>query len=120
LEAACVHEPIPNPNGGPPTKKISDHWNVRLFRSDDEGKTWRPDGASYAVENGARRLWIGPDGTTLIDGACKWSKNDWSCEESPPLVRVPGAQTFAKVIGQPWTLFSDVVFTSKGRAYALG
>jgi hypothetical protein len=86
LEAACIHEPQPSPNGAPPTKKISDHWNARLFRSDDEGKTWRPDGASYVVEGGARGLWVGPDGTTILDGGCKWSRNDWSCEESPPVV----------------------------------
>lgn len=122
LEAGCVREPRPNPtpsSNGYPSKKIEDHWNVRLFRSDDRGATWKPDGASFAVESGARRLFVAPDGTTIVDGGCKWSKNDWSCEESPPVVRVAGAQTFAKVVGRASTSFHRVVF-SKDRAYALG
>ncbi len=97
---------------------------VRVLRSDDEGKTWREE-ANTASRHGEKgQLWVAPDGTLIVDGACKRSKSE--CWDSPPVVRPAGAKSFAKLgVGRVQQIAS-IAFppagssAQAGRAYALG
>ncbi len=68
---------------------------MRLFRSDDGGKSWVEDGTvgSEGAETG--HLWVMADRAIVVDGACKRSK--FGCAEGPPLIRIPGSKAFVKV-----------------------
>ncbi|MEO7095507.1 MAG: hypothetical protein ABI175_19785, partial [Polyangiales bacterium] len=108
----------PNPNKKP---KMEERWHFKLLRSDDLGKTFKEDGAVASADRAVKHLWLGPDGTLVVDGGCKRSRSEWSCEESPPVVRAPGQGGFAKTVGAPFTRFSDLAFHPvNGRAYAVG
>ena len=122
LELGCDREPK---GDAPPTPtykkpKVEERLHLELFRSEDFGVTFKPDGMIPSPDRETKHLWLTPDGALIVDGACKRSKNDWTCEESPPLIRVAGQAGFAKVIGQPSTHFHDLVFAPNGRAYAIG
>lgn len=92
---------------------------IRIYRSDDEGTSWREDGnvGSRRAENG--HVWISPDRALIIDGACKRMHNQ-ECYSSPPLVRPSGQKAFAK-LGLPAHVenIASIAFAGT-RAYALG
>ncbi len=122
LVVACEREGKPSENYQPNKKpKVEERHHVELFHSDDDGKTWRADGKVGVASGFSPHVFLGPDGLLVIDGGCKRSHNDWTCDESPPVVRVAGQTTFAKVFGVPYTRFYDMVFDEKkGHAFAVG
>jgi hypothetical protein len=92
---------------------------IKLFRSDDEGKTWRTDGvlASRRAENG--RIWIAPDRSLIVDGGCKRARGE--CWEGPPVVRPDGQAAFAKVsLPRKIGTVSQLAFGRGGVAFGLG
>jgi len=114
--------PVPPPKWGKPG------WNynppsyrpqVHLWKSTDHGEKFVSDGVLNGAERSERGIWVAPDGTLLVDGACKRGHNDWICDESPPIVRLPGAKVVAKAVSLQGTRFQTVVF-GKQNAYALG
>ena len=125
LEFGCEHPADPPPEGSAfnPNKKPkpSERRNLRLLRSDDGGKTLHPDGIAFASDSSAKRLWLSSEGVLIVQGACKPTRQEWGCEESPPVVRAPGATAFAKVVGIPNTTFGTVLFApDHTRAWAVG
>ena len=124
LMLACDVEGKPPPDANPnPNKKpkMEERWHMKLLRSDDLGKTFKDDGVVTSADRPVKHVWLGPDGTVVVDGGCKRSRSEWSCEESPPVVRAPGQAGFAKTVGAPFTRFSDLAFhPGNGHAYAVG
>lgn len=102
-----------------PQPSYGNRYVLKLFRSDDGGKTFKDDGTLPASE-ADKHIWLEPDGALLVDGACKRNRNDYECAESPPVVRLAGAKTPAKVVNGTNVRFDRVVFSPTGRAYALG
>jgi hypothetical protein len=119
---ACDVEGKPPADANPNKKpKMEERWHLKLLRSDDLGKTFKLDGTVASADRPVKHVWLGPDGTLVVDGGCKRSRSEWSCEESPPVVRAPGQSGFAKTVGAPFTHFSDVAFhPTKTHAYAIG
>lgn len=111
---------IKKPSPPPQVERAS----VKVLRSDDEGKTWREEASAASRRADTGHLWVAPDGTLIIDGACKKSKNE--CYESAPVVRPPQAKGFAKLgVGRVQQIASLTFAPSSpgaqaGRAYALG
>ncbi len=107
-------------SGKPPPPKPSSNVSViRVYRSDDEGKTWKEDGntGSRRAENG--HVWLAPDRALIIDGACKRLRSN-ECYSSPPLIRPVGQKSFAK-LGLPGHVETVASMAFAGtRAYALG
>jgi photosystem II stability/assembly factor-like uncharacterized protein len=101
----------------------SDHYQLHMFRSEDEGKTFKADG-QLTIADRRKRMWILEGGAILIEGGCKPTHggNDWSCEESPPVIRLPGAKGFAKIgVNTAGVQFYDLAVSPNGqRVYAVG
>lgn len=101
----------------------SDHYQLHLFRSEDEGKTFKAEG-QLTIADRRKHMWILEGGALLVEGGCKPTHggNDWSCEESPPVVRLPGAKGFAKIgVNQAGVQFLHLAVSPNGqRVYALG
>ncbi|MBI2389122.1 MAG: hypothetical protein HYV09_05855 [Deltaproteobacteria bacterium] len=99
----------------------SDRSMVRLLRSDDEGKTWRDDATLGSRRADVGHVWVAPDKSVIVDGACKRLRSG-ECYESMPLVRPAGAKAFAKigVKGRIQSIHSMAFAPQGGRAYALG
>ena len=92
---------------------------IRIYRSDDEGKTWREDGNAGSRRAETGHAWLAPDRALVIDGACKRLRNQ-ECYSSPPLVRLQGQKSFAK-LGLPAHVETVTSMAFSGsRAYALG
>jgi photosystem II stability/assembly factor-like uncharacterized protein len=111
------------------TKKTAKPWGpttvqktwMKVFKSTDGGATFKDDGMIPASGEREKRMWVAPDGSLLIDGACKRHPYDGDCYETTPVVRLPGAKTAARVLSAPAARFDRVVFNEAGtRAYALG
>ena len=68
---------------------------LHLYRSEDDGKTWKDDGTVGSEHTDGGHVWIAPDKSLMIEGACKRAK--YGCGEGPPLIRVAGAKSFAKM-----------------------
>jgi len=108
------------PLGGKP--KPFERATIRVYRSDDDGKTWKDDGNTGSRRADVGHVWLAPDRTLVIDGACKKLRS-LDCYESPPLVRPAGQKTFAKLNVKPGrvTQISSLAFAPQGsNAYALG
>src|SRR5206468_3916201 len=92
---------------------------LRLYRSEDEGKTWKEDGTVGSERTEFGRVWVTADKSLILEGACKRSK--YGCPEGPPLIRVQGAKTFAKIgVPKGITRVSEIAFSPSGaKAYAL-
>jgi photosystem II stability/assembly factor-like uncharacterized protein len=102
--------------GGP------ERYQLYLFRSEDEGKTFKAEG-SVTIADRRKRMWILDGGALLVDGACKSTRgNDWACDDSPPVLRLPGAKAFAKIgVNQPGVQFVSLSVSPNGqRVYAIG
>lgn len=107
--------------GKPPPAKAYDRASIRIYRSDDEGKTWKDDGNTGSRRADVGHVWLAPDRTLIIDGACKKLRN-MECYDSPPLVRPAAQKTFAKLNVKPGrvTQVSSLAFAPQGSAaYAL-
>lgn len=120
LVVACTNPqttPGPKSKWGPPMSYTSTL--IRFFRSTDLGVTFKDDGMATGADR-EKLMWLGPDGTLVLDGACKRTHNDWECSESPPLVRPPGGKLFAKAVSAQGQRFDRVVFGPNGTAFALG
>jgi len=101
--------------------KSFDRAAIRIYRSDDQGKTWKDDGNTGSRRADVGHVWLAPDRTLVIDGACKKLRNI-DCYESPPLVRPAAQKTFAKLNVKPGrvTQVSALAFAPQGsNAYAL-
>lgn len=92
---------------------------VHLLKSVDGGEKWAADGWIPGGERSERYLWVSPEGVLLLDGGCKRGHLDWVCDDSPPVVRLPGAKGVAKATSLQGTRFSAVTF-GKQNAFALG
>ena len=106
-------------SGPPPKWNPNDLPSLRVYRSDDAGKSWRDDGTVGSAHVDTARVWMTPDHALVIDGACKKSK--YGCTEGPPLVRVASGKAFAKVgVPKGITRVSALAFAPSGtRAYGL-
>lgn len=92
---------------------------LHLYRTDDEGKTWRDDGVVGSEHSESGHVWVAPDKSLIVEGGCKKSKS--GCGEGPPVIRVSSAKTFAKV-GVPKTVtrIQMLAFAPGGaKAYSL-
>jgi hypothetical protein len=101
--------------------KSYDRASIRIYRSDDEGKTWKDDGNTGSRRADVGHVWLAPDRTLIIDGACKRLRNT-DCYDSPPLVRPGGGKNFAKLNVRPGrvTQVSSLAFAPQGQsAFAL-
>ncbi len=101
--------------------KAYDRATIRIYRSDDEGKTWKDDGNTGSRRADVGHVWLAPDRTLVIDGACKRLRNS-DCLDSPPLVRPSGSKTFAKLNVKPGrvTQVTSLAFAPQGaNAFAL-
>lgn len=67
---------------------------IRLYRSDDEAKTWVEDGTVPSRRIDYGHLWVTGDDALVLDMACKHARES-TCD-SPPLVRAAGQKHFAK------------------------
>ncbi len=94
---------------------------LKLFRSDDDGNTFRADGV-VSIQSEDPRLFVGPSGLLLVSGGCKSSPlHPWSCRMSAPVVRPPTGDKFAKCNDDVEAHFFSVAFDEKkNRAYAVG
>jgi len=94
---------------------------IKIFRSEDDGKTFKDDGVTGSERGDSGHVWITPDHALVIDGACKRSKYGCYDGNSPPLVRLSGAKAFAKIgVPRGVTRFNAIAFSPNGlRAYAL-
>lgn len=126
LLLACDDRNSPGKASSFPAKKSvasspSERSAVRLLRSDDEGKTWREDASLGSRRADVGHVWVAPDKSVFVDGACKRLRSG-DCYESMPLVRPAGAKAFAKVgvKGRIQTVHSVAFSPQGGRAYALG
>lgn len=120
LLLACTNTqttPGPKTKWGPPASYNST--SIKLFKSSDGGATFKDDGLVIGSDRD-KLMWVGPDGLVLLDGACKRTRNDWECSESPPLVRPPGGKAFAKAVSAPGIRFDHVAFGPNATAFALG
>lgn len=119
--AACVN-PVNNPSspkpkwgpGGP-----NMNLQARFLKSGDGGATWKDDG-TVSTSDREKLMWLSPEGLLLIDGACKRTRSEYECADSPPVVRPAGAKTFAKAVSAQGSRFEKVAFSPNGRAFALG
>ncbi len=85
---------------------------LHLYRSDDEGKTWKDDGAVGSEHQDFGRIWLAPDDSLIIEGACKKAK--YGCGDGPPVIRVPGSKSFAKIgVPKGITRLGGLVFSPK-------
>jgi hypothetical protein len=95
-------------------------YQVKLLRSVDGGATFKDDGVVNASSQ-EKRLWLTPDGSMIVEGGCKKSKNEYACEESPPVIRMVGASKVAKVTSVANLHFTNLAFSPSGQhAYAIG
>src|SRR5262249_10412508 len=95
---------------------------VRIYRSEDEGKSWVEDGSLPSRRADLGRAWLSLDGGLAIDGACKRLNPGRECYDTSPVIRNPGQKAFAK-IGLPhgMTQMSMPAFDgARNAAYALG
>ena len=120
LYLACDDRETPGKNTLGKPKPVSGRASVRLIRSDDDGKSWKDD-----VTLGSRRadtghVWVAPDHTVIVDGACKKLRSG-ECYDLMPLVRPAGSKVFAKVgIKGKVQQVAALAFSAQGRAYGLG
>lgn len=122
LVVACANPMSAAPM--PPKSKwgMSPSYNtqqVKLSKSTDFGKTFKDDGTVIGSDRD-KLMWLSPEGVLVVDGACKRTRSDWECSESPPVVRPPGAKAFAKAVSAPGVRFDRVVFPGGSRAFAVG
>ncbi|MBI2389123.1 MAG: hypothetical protein HYV09_05860 [Deltaproteobacteria bacterium] len=122
LVVACTNPMSAAPM--PPKSKwgMSPSYNtqqVKLSKSTDFGKTFKDDGTAIGSERD-KLMWLSPEGVLIVDGACKRTRSDWECSESPPVVRPPGAKAFAKAVSAPGVRFDRVVFPGGTHAFAVG
>lgn len=109
--------PPPPPPPGAEPRAI-----VRIYRSEDEGKTWNDEGMLPSRRADSGRIWLTPDGALAIDGACKRTTAGRECFDAGPVIRNPGQKSFAK-IGLPRgvTSMSAPAFDgARNNAYSLG
>lgn len=121
LYLACDDRETPGKGGFGKSKAPSGRASVRLYRSDDDGKTWKEDSTLGSRRADTGRVWVGPDRSVIIDGACKKLRSG-ECYDLVPLVRPAGAKTFAKVgmKGHVQQLAALAFAPQGGRAYGLG
>jgi len=95
-------------------------YQLKLLKSVDGGATFKDDGV-ISASSLEKHMWLTPDGALIIEGGCKKSRNEYACEESPPVIRIPGMPKVAKVTNSANLHFSNVSFSPNGlNAYALG
>ena len=87
--------PTMGPSGTGPKWQPEPVPQLHLYRSDDDGKTWKDDGTVGSEHTDSGHVWVAPDKSLMVEGACKRAK--YGCGEGPPLVRVAGAKAFAKM-----------------------
>jgi len=120
LVLACTStQTVPGPKTKWGPAPMSNATSVKLFKSSDFGVTFKEDGAVLGSDRD-KLMWMAPDGLLLVDGACKRTRNDWECSESPPVVRPPGGKVFAKAVSAPGIRFDHVAFGPNNTAFALG
>lgn len=122
LVVGCQRSPSANYGNKYRYSAGSDHYQLHLYRSEDEGKTFKAEG-QLAVADRRKKIWILEGGALLVEGGCKATHSqEWTCEESPPVLRLPGAKAFAKVgVNQTGVQFIHLAVAPNGqKVYAIG
>ena len=109
-------------NWGPPAPES--RAVLRIFRSVDGGTTFKDDGTTGSQGSAEGHVWLGPDGSVFIEGACKSKPKGNSssyCPPGPPLVRPVGGK-FAKidVPGKIRDIGNLAFAPTSGKAYTVG
>jgi hypothetical protein len=101
---------------GPDGEKMPDDASTLIYRSDDAGATFKPDGWVSNAGRSDERLWVGPDGTVIYKNVCPQGA---SCSGSGS-VRLAGSATWSELQIEGGASLFALTFGPQGSVYAVG
>lgn len=105
-----------NGPNGPDGEKMPEDASTLVYKSEDGGATFKPDGWLTNAGRSDERLWVGPDGTVIYKNVCPVGR---SCFGSGS-VRVAGSSTWSELEIEGGASLFALAFGAQGNVYAVG